>query len=104
MIPSISDLICIWLAVFGVSYTIAELHGPFGMCSKLRRFVRSKAIGDHNDWLRVGIGCPICVSFWISVPIVGFYILDCWELLVALACVGFAATVMLLSPPGEDGP
>lgn len=97
---SLTDILVLMLAVFGISYTVASLHGPFGLCKKLRTWLKKKC-GDNRDheWIASGIGCPICVSFWVAIIIVVAFRL---HLLLIPACVGLSAVVMLLSPPGEE--
>jgi|GEM_PF-1372225 len=97
-----------WFSVFGVSYTVSHLHGPFGLCLSLRRFVMQKQKNPHH-WLVVGIECPICVSFWIAMclyPIlrpVG--VLSLQEYLTCvLSSVGVTAAVMVLAPPEPANP
>lgn len=51
------------LAVFGVAFTMAFLHGPFGLCHKLREAAKKKYGPGH--WVTVGLACPICLAFWL---------------------------------------
>lgn len=104
MVSSISvvELMMFLLATFGLSYTITSLHGPFGLCEKLRIWVKSKTT---EAWITTGIGCPICMSFWVSffiTPIVARTFAE--DALLIASSVGFAAVVILLSPPADDGP
>lgn len=96
------ELLVFWTAVFGIAYTMSNLHGPFGLCEKLRTWVKSKST---EPWITTGIGCPICLSFWVSFfisPLVATNFRD--DLLLIASSVGFAAVVILLSPPADDGP
>ncbi len=52
------------LAVYAWSYSIALLPGPFNVLTHLRGWVYAR-YGD-TSWQAEGIGCPICVSFWLS--------------------------------------
>jgi hypothetical protein len=92
-----------WLAVFGVSVTISQLHGPFGLCSDLRAIVFAKT---KIEWIRKGIYCPICVSFWASIPLTAMLCpyLSANEFVgVWLSGVGFTSAVKYLSPPDDSG-
>lgn len=89
------------LAVFGFSYTMTDLHGPFGLCQKFRRWVRANTA---QEWILTGIECPICMSFTVSLLITsGFVSTATWEdaVLLVLSGVGFTAVVMMLAPPGQ---
>lgn len=50
------------LAVYRVSYLIAQEEGPFGIAS----WLRGKIDPDQSNWLGRGVRCVACVSFWIS--------------------------------------
>lgn len=99
---SLTNLIMFWLAVFGISVTMSELHGPFAVCSKIRKFIWAKT---NSEWIRDGIYCPICVSFWASIPMVVVVsphvtvneFIGAW-----LSGVGFTAAIKYLSPPHEE--
>lgn len=94
------DLALVWLSVFGISYTLSSLHGPFGLCEKLRSWVKKKTT---EAWIVSGVGCPICLSFWVSFFIAPAVAQTRTEsLLLVASSVGFAAVVILLSPPADD--
>jgi hypothetical protein len=101
---SLTELFIFWLAVFGVSITVSQLHGPFGLCSRLRQFIWAKT---KSEWIRDGIYCPICVSFWASIPLavlVSPHLTVIEFIGVWFSGVGFTAAVKYLSPPGDpDG-
>lgn len=40
-----------------------ELDGPFGIYSAIRNLCRRESM---PEWIRDGIDCPYCVSFWIG--------------------------------------
>lgn len=52
------------LAVYAISYSIALLPGPFAIFSDIRGWVDDRY--GPKSWQAEGIGCPICVSFWLS--------------------------------------
>lgn len=54
------------LAVYRVSYLIAQEEGPLSIIAK----VRGKIDPDQDNWLGRGVRCVACVSFWVSLIIV----------------------------------
>lgn len=96
------SLLAFWLAVWGCSYTIAHLQGPFDVAVKLRRFILTRTRPTH--WAATGIECPICVSFWVALllyPLLqgtgAIQVRD--YALCVLGSVGVAAAIMVLAPP-----
>ena len=63
MIELINIILAI-LATYRISRLIIGEAGPFDIFEKIRGFVMKKY--DPNHWLYNGIGCPLCVSFWIA--------------------------------------
>ena len=62
------------LAVYRVSYMIANEDGPLDMFV----FIREKA--GQKNWIGRGLNCVLCISFWLSaipaattILIVGFF-------------------------------
>lgn len=51
---------------YRISRMIALEEGPFEVFTTLRTFFY-----EHNapEWLRRGIICPLCISFWIAIPL-----------------------------------
>lgn len=93
------DFVIFLLAVFGFSYTMTDLHGPFGLCQRFRHWVRVNAT---QQWILTGIECPICMSFAVSIFITsGFVSTATWgdAVLLVLSGVGFTAVIMMLAPP-----
>lgn len=101
------DVVMFWLAVWGCSYTISHLQGPFDVAVNLRRFVLQRTRPTH--WLATGIECPICVSFWVALflyPLlhdVRLFGLKEYAACV-LSAVGVAAAIMVLAPPDPPDP
>ena len=94
----IYHLLTCWLAVFGVSVTISTLDGPFGWCARLRKIL----LKHPMSWVRHGIECPICVSFWVAPFIIVIQSLQATNLQAVplwLSSVGFTAAISWLSPP-----
>lgn len=100
---SLSNILMCWLAVFGCSVTISTLDGPFGWCKQLR-----DALGQHSQaWVRKGINCPICVSFWVAPLVILFFVPEKLIQIYQLwfSSVGAVAAIAWLSPPAhEDTP
>lgn len=63
-------MIALALAVFAtyrVSTDLAWEGGPFGVYERVRGWVIQRYKVEH--WLSDGITCPICISFWIALPV-----------------------------------
>lgn len=59
------------LAVYRLSTDIAWMTGPFHLFELIRGWAIQK-FGIYH-WISEGFQCPICLSFWISMPIIYFY-------------------------------
>jgi len=97
---SLSNILMCWLAVFGVSVTISTLDGPFGVCAAFRKDMQRSA----EAWIRKGVTCPICVSFWAA-PVIAFLFSQAtpeFHSQLWLSSVGFTAAIAWLSPPATD--
>lgn len=75
MIGNINPLtfVIVVLAVYRISYMLAIETGPFGICEKWRGWVVRKAMRPGvairdlpHYWIIEGVGCPNCISFWLS--------------------------------------
>ena len=53
-------------AVYRVATDLAYEDGPLDAYARLRGRVMSRYGAD--DWRANGVGCPICWSFWLSLP------------------------------------
>lgn len=83
-----------WLATYGISFIIANTHGPFGLCRKYRTILRRRF--KHIKWIREGVECPVCVSFWCGMIVAGIFgdeFFRTW-----LSSVGFVCVVSAMSP------
>jgi hypothetical protein len=54
------------LMALGLAYTGATLAGPFGLSTWLKRRVLNSAA---PTWLKTGIECVYCWSFWLTLAI-----------------------------------
>lgn len=61
------------LATYAVAFTQYRLDGPFGICEK----IRGRFDPQQKTWIGRGLNCPICLSFWIGIPI-GFFMGAWW--------------------------
>lgn len=59
-------LILAILAVYRLSTDFAQEAGPYEVYSHVRGWVMQRYGPD--DWRSEGVNCPICVSFWLSLP------------------------------------
>lgn len=55
------------LATYRLAYDIAKMDGPFEIYVRFRWWIEAKFGADH--WIEQGVNCPICTSFWVSLPI-----------------------------------
>lgn len=88
------QLIAVCLSVFGLAASIAlfQLEGPFGLFWKLREWARAQ-----DNWIKRGIWCSICLSFWIGIPIAAIAALDWREFVVYwLGSFGFTAVMTVV--------
>lgn len=56
-------------AVYRLATDLAWESGPFGIYEKLRGWVMTYI---EIEWVQEGIGCPICWSFWLSLPLLWY--------------------------------
>lgn len=89
----IFDYVLAWLITYGFAFSFAVTKGPYALFEKFREYVKSDP--DQYDWVKVGVECPICLSFWF-----GFAVMlglgggvTMW-----LSSFGFTCLVVSLSP------
>ena len=63
------------LAVWRVSFLIAQDEGPFSLIEK----VRSRIDPNQSSWLGRGLRCVGCVSFWVSLAAALIVQASTWE-------------------------
>jgi len=85
-------LIC-GLITFGFSFSFAQTPGPFAIFERVRDYVE-KRFGE-DSWEHDGISCPICLSFYIAMPVT---LLVGGGVLMWLSAFGFVTVVMVLAP------
>lgn len=67
-------LTLIALAVYRVAHMVALEDGPGDVAARLRgwarqRFNRELSPGVESEhWITRGLHCPLCVSFWLTLP------------------------------------
>lgn len=59
-------LIIAVFATYRLATDFAWEAGPFGVYAKVRGRVMARYGAD--DWRSEGVSCPICISFWLSIP------------------------------------
>jgi len=89
----IFDHVLAWMITFGIAWTIANADGPFGLYSKFRAKVR-KRYGE-DTWQDSGVNCPICVGFWVAIPVA---ILMDGGVSMWLSASGFVTVIICVSP------
>lgn len=85
------------LIVFGLSFIFANTSGPFNVFGLIRTKVKESA--SAKMWIKEGVSCIICCSFWIGIPTVILIAPDI-EIGVQLwlTSLGFVCVVNSLSP------
>jgi hypothetical protein len=61
------DLLIATLAVYRVATDLAYMDGPLDLFSRLRGAAVERLGAGH--WMTVGLHCPICISFWLALPL-----------------------------------
>ena len=89
------DLIVVSLISFGLSWMIAQTHGPFGLFGKFRRSVVARS---NKEWIQKGVSCSICVSFWVSMAVSLPYSSPATFVELWLVSVGVTCLVVVMSP------
>jgi hypothetical protein len=65
-VPSPFVFLLALLGVYRLSHMIAMEDGPFDAFAELR-----DRVGQGN-WIGRGLHCPLCLSFWLSLCMVGW--------------------------------
>ena len=53
-------------AVYRIATDLAWVDGPASIYARARGWVMTRYGAD--DWRSIGVCCPICWSFWLSLP------------------------------------
>lgn len=53
------------MATYRLARMIAAEEGPFGLFTRLRGALDP----DQATWLGRGVNCPLCVGFWVALPV-----------------------------------
>ena len=79
------------LALYAISYMLVFEDGPYAVLLRFRRWVGVDYTeeGDRYGKTQVGdiLNCPVCLSVWLSIPVVLIGLVDI-RLLYPLAAVG----------------
>jgi hypothetical protein len=68
-------VVIVALAAYRTARMIALEDGPFDVFSRFRsKFDKPK--GVPLNWIERGVGCPLCVGFWVSPVMLGLSYLD----------------------------
>lgn len=85
------------LIVFGLAYLIALTSGPFNVFGLMRTKIKESA--SAKMWIKEGISCPICISFWVGIPVAACLASDvATGVQLWLTSFGFVCVVVSLSP------
>lgn len=91
MTSSIVTVIIAVFAVYRLATDLALEDGPLGFYARARGLVIARYGAD--DWRSTGVCCPICLSFWLSLPAAYVYGVLAW--LGIAGAVAFLARVRL---------
>lgn len=87
------DYLLCWLTTLAFAFSFAVTPGPFALFERFRDSVELRY--GKDSWQKEGVVCPICLSFYIAIPVtlcVG------GGALMWLSAVGFVTVVMALAP------
>lgn len=76
-------------ATYRLSTDLAWEIGPLGLYATMRG--RAMQRFGKRDWVTEGVACPICWSFWISVPFALLVAPWDWRLILYWLGIGGAA-------------
>jgi len=60
-------LICAALAAYRLAYDLAYMDGPGALYTRIRG--RAILRWREGHWIVTGLNCPICLSFWLALPL-----------------------------------
>jgi hypothetical protein len=81
-------------AVYRLSTDFAWMSGPFHVFDVIRGMVLQK-FGMYH-WVTEGVNCPICLSFWFSLPLIYTHDFVAW-----LSIAGASAFAIRLTLPKD---
>lgn len=85
------------LAVYRISTDLAWEYGPFGLFAIMRGWAMTHA----PRWVAEGVTCPICWSFWLSLPVGLWLSFDLLGVLYWLAIAGAVALAVRATTTDE---
>lgn len=85
------------LIVFGLAFVVANTSGPFNAFGLMRTKIKESV--SAKTWIKEGISCIVCCSFWIGLPTAILIAPDIETgVLLWLTSLGFVCAVSSLSP------
>jgi hypothetical protein len=81
------------LAVYRIATDFAWEIGPLGLYSSMRG--RAMQRFGKRDWVTEGVSCPICWSFWLSIP--AALLVAPWDWTLILYWLGIAGAAAYLA-------
>lgn len=91
------DIVVYCLAVYGLSWSLVNADGPWDILNRFRWWSGVRYTSDTGE--RYGLtvagkalNCPICTSYWVSVPMLGVLLLNVL-LLYPLAAIGLVTLI-----------
>lgn len=93
------------LALYALSYLLVFEDGPYAILLRFRRWVGVDYTDDGDRYGKTQVGevfnCPVCLSVWLSVPVVLVGLIDV-RLLYPLAAVGVVVVFSSFIGGSED--
>lgn len=67
--PDLFAFVLLALAIYRVARMVGVERGPFDLFQNLRGWAARKykpLPGQGRHWIDEGLGCPMCISFWLG--------------------------------------
>lgn len=94
MDASLAAFLITGLAVYRIATDVALMDGPFDLFVRLRVWVGER-FHATAPWLVTGIGCPICVAWWVALPAALLLAGGSWAWLLWWQALAGAAALMV---------
>lgn len=84
------------LAVFRAARMFALEDGPLNLFSKIQEWAEPR---QEKNWIARGLLCPLCVGFWLSLPVTLIFLplTPALFVLTWLGIAGGAAAIYLIT-------
>ena len=72
MTDKLLQIVLATFAVYRLSHALALADGPFDIFARFRDWI---GVDEQRTWVQRGLGCPACISFWVSLVFALVFIL-----------------------------